>query len=321
MAYTKTPVNGADTFPANENDTYPLLETLALQNIKGVKSANRIEDGFYYEDLTEKNGVVLEYALINKAKCQTFDKTQCDRSPLDPEVIARYFNNWNKCRYQTTVRRDDIRKIIANKGTGVEDVVAEILDSLTQGKDGDEFKNGRNLLLNTQVTDYAPYLSGTPANLRGILYVIRDMYDALRTENMGLDLTGWETVTPERDIRIAISFKLLNLIDVVELANLFNLSKVELIGKLVVIPVSDLDKSNWYKVVVYDRKAFIHARRELSMDNEKCAGAQYWNYYLFVDDLWAYNPLFKAVSMDFSVPATAELNTIITPTPSEPSTK
>lgn len=318
MAYIITPNNGASTFPANENDVYSLLETLALQNISGIKSANRIEDGFYYEDLTTQNGVVLEYALINKAKCQTFDKNQCDRSPLDPEVVARYFNNWKKCRYQVTIRRDDIRKIIANKGTGVEDVVAEILDSLTQGKDGDEFKAGRQLLFTTEVKDYSSILGGTPANVRGIIYSIRDMYDALRTENKGLDKTGWETITPERDIRIAISPKLLNLIDVVELANLFNLSKVELMGKLVVVPVSDLEKSSWYKVIVYDRKAFIHARRELSMDNEKCAGAQYWNYYLFVDDLWAYNPLFKAVSMDFTAAATAALNTIITPTPPAP---
>ena len=313
MAYIKTPLNGAEEFPANENDVYPLIETLIRQDIKGVKSANRLDDAFFYYDLTQANGVVIESALINKAKCQTFDKNQCDMSPLDPEVVGRYFNNWEKCRYKTTVRRDDIRKIIANKGVGVEDVAATILDSLTQGKDGDEFKKGRNILLTAPVVDYSTKLGGTPANIRGIIYAIRDMYDALRTENSGLDSTTWETVTPDRDIRIAISLKLLNLIDVVELADIFNLSKVELMGKLVVVPVSDMDEANWYKVVVYDRKAFIHARRELSTDNEKCAGSQYWNYYLFVDDLFAYNPLFKAVSMDFSAPAKAELATIITP--------
>lgn len=308
-----TPNNGAAQFPANENEVYPLVETIAYQSIKGVKSANRIEDAFYFVDLTEDNGVVLETALIQKAECQSYDKNTCDMSPLDPTVVARYFNNWVSCRYKRTVRRDDIRKILANKGQGVEDIVAEILDSLTQGRDGKEFKSGRSLILDTDLIDYTTTLGGTPANLRGVIYAIRDMYDTLRTDNSGFDITGWETHTPEEDIRIAISSKLLNLLGVGELANILHLSEVELWGKLVVIPVSDLDRAKWFKVVVYDRKAMLHSRRKNTMDNEKCAGSEYWNYYLFVDDLFAYNPLFKATSMDFKPIAEAELAKLITP--------
>lgn len=308
-----TPVNGSENFPANENDVYPLLETLAYQNIRGIKSANRLFDAFFFVDLTEANGVVLESALIDKAKCQTFDKNKCDMSPLDPSVVGRYFNNWKSCRYKTTLRRDDIRKILANKGVGVEDIVAEILDTLTQGRDGQEFKDGRSLILDAAVKDYTTTLGGTPANLRGIIYAIRDMYDTLRTDNAGFDITGWETHTPEEDIRIAISTKLLNLLSVGELASVLNLTEVELWGKLVVIPVSDLDRANWFKVVVYDRKAMLHARRQNYMDNEKCAGSQYWNYYLFVEDLFAYNPLFKATAMNFSTIAEAELAKLVTP--------
>lgn len=304
---------GDEQFPVNENEFYPLVETIAYQSIKGVKSANRIEDAFYFVDLTEDNGVVLETALIQKAESQSYDKNTCDMSPLDPTVVARYFNNWVSCRYKCTVRRDDIRKILANKGQGVEDIVAEILDSLTQGRDGKEFKSGRSLILDTDLVDYSVTLGGTPANLRGVIYAIRDMYDTLRTDNSGFDITGWETHTPEEDIRIAISSKLLNLLGVGELANILHLSEVELWGKLVVIPVSDLDRAQWFKVVVYDRKAMLHSRRKNTMDNEKCAGSEYWNYYLFVDDLFAYNPLFKATSMDFKHIAEEELAKLIIP--------
>lgn len=315
MPYIKTPTNGAENFPANDNEVYPLIETLAYQQIRGVKSASRLDDAFYFVDLTEANGVVLESALIDVAEKQTYDKDDCSKTPVDPKVVARYFNNWNKNTYQITVRRDDIKKIIANKGVGVEDVVEEIIDSLTQGESGDAFEDGRNLLLTAQVYDYTETLGGTPANIRGIIYAIRDMYDTLRDDNVGYDKTGWKTHTPEGDIRIAISTKLLNLMDVGELADILNLSKVELFGKLVVVPVSDLDRANWYKVIVYDRKAMLHARRKFYMDNEKCVRSEFWNYYLFVDDLWAYNPLFKAVSMDFATVANVELAKLITPTP------
>lgn len=312
-----TPSNGSDTFPTTENEFYTLIETLAVQEIDNIKSSNRLEDAVYYYDLTEDNGTVIEQALIDKAKSRAVDKTQCNKAPVDPTLAARYFNNWTELQYPATVRRDEIRKIIANKGVGVENVVESIVDTTTQGRDADDFENARKLILETTVTDYSTILNGTPTNMRGVIYALRDMYDALRTENTLFTVTGWKMGVPEKDIRIGVSSKLLNLLDVTELANIFNLTKVELLGKLVVIPVSDLDKSKWYKVVVYDRHAFNHGRRVSYMDNEKCANAGYWNYYLFDTSAWFYSPLYKATSIDCTAAATAALAEIITP-PSEP---
>lgn len=311
--YIITPINGAAEFPANENEYYGYVETLAYQNIQGVKSTNRLYDAMYFVDLTNANGNVLEFGLIDKAKAQTYDKEVCTKTPVDPKTVARYFNNWLDRRFDVTVRREEIRKIIANKGTGNEEVVDAIISGLTEGRDGWEFENARELLFNANVKDYTETLGGTPKNLKGVVYTIRDMYDTLRTDNSGFDITTWKTHTPEADIRIAISTKFLNLIGVSLLADTLHLTEVELWGKLVVVPVSDLDKSKWYQVIVYDRKAMVHARRKDYMDNDKCASAGFWNYYLFVEDLFAYNPIFKATKMDFTTIATTELSNIITP--------
>lgn len=314
-----TPVNGSDTFPNTTTDVCTLIETLAVQEIRNVKSANRIDDGLYYYDLTDSDGVVIEQAVINKATKRVFDKTKCDMSPLDPSLAVRYFNNFETRQYKVTVRRDDIRKIIANKGVGVEDVVAEILDTLTQGRDSDDFKSSRSLIMNTEgLTDYRYTLAGVPANMEGVLYAIRDMYETLRDENSGYNFTMYETATPEKDIRIAISSKLMNLLDVTTLANIFNLSKVELMGKLVVIPVSDLTRANWYKVVVYDRMAFNRARRINDITFDECASGRYVNYFLTVEDAFFYSPLFKVVELDVSAAATAKYNSIITGLQVEP---
>lgn len=319
MAYIKTPVNGSETFPVNENDVYKLIETIAVQEIGNIKSANRLYDALYYYDLTgtssDAAGTVIEQAVINKATEQTYNKMQCDKSPVDPTVAVRYYNNWDMHKYTATARRDDIRRIIANKGTGVEDVVASIIDTLTQGNDSRDFKESRKLIMETTVTDYSSTLGGAPANMDGVLYAIRDMYESLRDENTAFTTTGWETATPEADIRIAVSSKLLNLLDVTKLANVLNLNKAELFGKIVVVPISDEDKTKWFKVVVYDRKAFNRARRVYDMDNEPCVGSRYHNYYLFVEDAFFYSPLFKATSLDVSVAANAELARIITLTP------
>ena len=55
-------LTGSDTFPVNANDVYDLVETIAVQNIRAVKSSNRIEDAFY--DYVVENGAVIEEAII-----------------------------------------------------------------------------------------------------------------------------------------------------------------------------------------------------------------------------------------------------------------
>ena len=120
-----TTLTGSDTFPVNANDVYGLVETLAVQNIKAVKSSNRIEDAFY--DYVVENGAVIEEAVVEMAEKQNFVKTgDPNLAPKDPTLYVKYFNNWESAQFQTTIRRSDIRKIIANKGTGLEEVVAEI---------------------------------------------------------------------------------------------------------------------------------------------------------------------------------------------------
>ena len=120
----KTGMTGSDTFPLTANDVYKAVETIAAQNIRGLKSANRLDDALYYYDVV--NGKVIEEAVIEMAKAGAFDKTKADFSPSDPVVHPLYFNNYEEKQFKTTVRRNDIRKILADKGVGVEDVVAQV---------------------------------------------------------------------------------------------------------------------------------------------------------------------------------------------------
>ena len=128
-----TTLLGSSDFPVNVNDVYSLIETICVQNIRGVKSSNRIEDAFY--DYVVENGTVVEEAIIKMADRQNFVKTGAPNlAPKDPTLAVKYFNNWEPAQFQTTVRRNDIRKIIADKGTGIDEVVSAILDTLNQGE-------------------------------------------------------------------------------------------------------------------------------------------------------------------------------------------
>lgn len=307
-----TTLEGSDNFPVNINDVYGLIETIASQNIRALRSTNRIVDGFYDYDV--KNGKVIEEAVIAMAKAQAFNKNDFSFTPADPELYVRYFNNFEPAQFETTIRRDDIRAILANKGVGLDDVIGETLETLTQGEGYDDFKKMRNVIFNANVTNYnTAVLKGNPANMKGVLYAIRDAYNHLVSTNSDLTVEAYDSDTPEADIRIAITPKLLNLIDIVELANVFNLEKEELFGKLVVVDVDDLaEATNYYKVVVYDRKAFGRATRVYDYTQDTSGRARFTNHYLTVERAYFHNGLFKAARIDATAAATAARGELIT---------
>lgn len=301
-----TTLLGSETFPVNANDVYGLVETIAQQNIRAVKSSNRIEDAFY--DYVVDNGAVIEEAIIAMADKQAFVKTgNPNLAPKDPTLAVKYFNNWEAKQFQTTLRRSDIRKIIADKGTGFDEVVSAILATLSEGEGYDDYKAMRDILNDATNVGYDMSASGgifegkTPKNMKGVIYCMREMYNALKATNLvGLDAEdGILQATPVEDIRIAVSESLLNLIDVVELANTFNLEKEELFGKLVVIPfeasASDYDKA---RIVVYDRKALGRGTRLFEYSQDVIGKGLYTNHYLTTERCYFYNGLFKCVSLD-----------------------
>ena len=188
-------LTGTDTFPVNANDVYDLVETIAVQNIRAVKSSNRIEDAFY--DYVVENGAVIEEAIIVMANKQVFVKTGApDLSPKDPNLGVKYFNNWEAKQFETTIRRSDIRKIIADKGTGFDEVVSAILNTLSEGEGYDDYKAMRDILNNKTSVGYSMSATGgifegfEPKNMKGVIYCMREMYNALKATNkVGLDPT------------------------------------------------------------------------------------------------------------------------------------
>lgn len=313
-----TPISGSDNFPVNPNDVYGLVETLAVQNIRAVKSANPIADAFYDYDV--ENGAVIEEALIEMATRQPFVKTGAPNlSPKDAALHVKYFNNWETGQWEYSVRRNDIRKIIANKGTGVEEVVSEILNALTEGESYydltqmasmfDASENGK-FDTNTMGFNYAQALGNkVPTNSKGILFALREMYNSIKSPNQGFNTALIMQATPVEDIRIAISEKALNVIDITELANAFNLTKEELFGKIVVLPA--LDGINYNYAFVYDRKAFGRATRLYEYSQDVIGKGLYTNHYLTTERAYFYNGLFNCVYIDISKAVTNELGNLL----------
>ena len=305
-----TSMIGSDTFPVNANDVYGLVETLAVQNIRSLKSTNRIADAFYDYDVTD--GAVIEEAVIKMAEKQSFVKTgNPNLAPKDPTLYVKYFNNWEEAQFQTAIRRNDIRKIIANKGTGLEEVVSGILDSLSQGESNYDYGKMRDVLKDASVGEdcsISVFNDKHPKNAKGIIYAMREMYNALKATNQ-LGNVPAKYGVPVEDIRIAVSESTLNLIDVTELANVFNLSKEELFGKLVVVPFDgDYDP---YSILVYDRKALGRGTRLYEYSQDVIGKGLYTNHYLTTERCYFYNGLYKAIRLNIAAAVATAIASVL----------
>jgi SepF-like predicted cell division protein (DUF552 family) len=296
-----TTSEGSDKFPQNTNDKLNLIETLAIQNIDNLKSYNTIADGAYEYDVA--NGKVIEEVVIEMAEAQAFDKTP-KFVVKDPVCHPKYFNNYEQKQFQTTIRKDDLRSVL--KEQDAEDVATKILDTLSQGEGNYDFVQTRNVIYNADFKNYAEILGNaetpkTPKSMKGVIYVLRDMYNHLKSNNSDLTSASYISATPAESIRIAVSSKLLNLIDVTELANVFNLSKEELFGKIVVIDTDDLtDHTNDYMAYVYDLKAIGKATRVYDYTQDIYGNARCSTHYLTVERAYFHNGLFKGAKIDCS---------------------
>ena len=305
-----TPVNGSVNFPATPNNFLAAVETIAQQNVRSVVSTNKIEDAFYEYEV--KDGKVIEEAIIAMAQRQAFVPTaagaQPDLSPLDPALYIRYFNNFVENQFKVTKRPDEIRAVIA-RGMSEEKLAAEILATLTAGEGDYDYAQMRAIIedsTNVGVdASAALFANKVPQNAKGIMYALRVMFNAVKgTNTIGL-ATGISTKqgVPVEDIRIAVSENVLALIDMVELASLFNLSKEEIYGKIVMLPYDSNYTGN--RVLVYDRKALGRATRTFEYGQDNMQLARYTNFGLTTSRAYFYNPLFKCLSLDISTAVAA----------------
>ena len=301
----------AETFPANKNSFLSAVETIAVQNIKAVRNSNKIEDAFY--EYPVENGMVIEEALIKMADGKSFvpvaEGANPDLSPIDPKVAVRYFNEWESLQFKTTKRYDEIRKILT-AGKSAEEVASAIDSTLTEGEGYVDYGKMRKIIEDEAVArDCSTDIFGGkhPSNMKGVVAAIRIMFNHIKATNTdgsvpyayGADVDG---------IRLAISDKALAYLDIVELANIFNVSKEELLGRLVVLPVDESYDGS--KVLVYDVKHLGRGTRVFDYAQQDLPTNRYVLSTLNTERCYFANDLFKALGLDISAALTAAEGTL-----------
>lgn len=303
---------GADKFPLNENKFLKAVETIAEQNFRAVPNTNKIENGFY--DYQVQEGAVIEEAIAKMAEGAAFAPTAAGAepsfAPKDATIYVKYFNDWEAKRWQVTKRDDEIRKVVARGGTP-EEISSAILGSLNEGESNADYNKMRAIIeAEASAKDGSAAVFGgkVPANMKGVAYCLRQLYNVVKATNDKGGVPCAQGVAPS-DVRVAISEKALNLMDVTELANLFNLSKEELFGMLVVMP--DDGAYSGDKCLVYDVRHLGRGTRLYEFMSDEVKAGRYTNFYLDTDRCYFTNELFKAIGLDISKAMAAAEGTLL----------
>ena len=284
------------------------------QYIYSLISSNPLEQFFPIEDVT--NGKEVEISVIGKAEAQAYDRTGANIWKDHPPKIDTIYNpnDWDKKQFIETLRLDDIREAMMS-GQSAEETAAKIIDACTQGDANYRYKQLREVMTAPNFfKDYSKICGYSPKNMQGILALCKDAYAHLAASNN--DSTASTTIemeTPAADIYTLIPSKVLNLLDTTELANVYNLEKAGLIGKIISVNVDDLDKQYWYKVRVCDRKVVRRYRKIYDFLVDRNNTGRFAQHILCTECLTFLCGLFKAVEIDCTAACEAKLTEIATP--------
>ena len=281
----------ADFEPTIDNYT-GLITKVARQTIEAAKASNPLA-------FLDK-GSIDTGEIVEKAKVRFKEGTQWNEDEVNqftatkPEFDVVYFDEYDSHQWGQKVKTERIRAIIANKGVGTEDVVNEITGGLTESEFDWDFTGMKGLLKQSEahLTKAADVSTG-----QDLILAIRNAITKIKYCNnayFGDAITGLKDSTPVARIRIVIPEYVMNKLDVVTLANIYNLEKVGLIAALY---TTDSEDGHVY---VFDEEAYGSITKLREMTNVRHATNLAYYFYLTKKVMRYYCPLYKSTYIDAS---------------------
>lgn len=306
MAHTFTFADGKTYDLLDVNQVYGIIEKLAKSTISSVKSSNRLD---FLNKGKIDNGTIIEDIIVELAESYTYNPNATDVfAKLVPSMKVQYYQDWSAGQWQATIEDFKIRKVISGQKS-VSDLTMEMLASLTNGADHEDYKAFKGLLKSTIASTLTECGTITPTStITDILETIRNAVESFTFVNNSYVVANYETSCSLEDIIIVIPYTWMNKIDITTLANMFNMEKASLMAQIVKIDTSD------DIIYIFDQKAFGSYTRMDELTSQHNAKALNTNYFLTRDKLYYFSPLFKATFLNCSDFVGARYNAVFTVT-------
>lgn len=293
----KTGYSG-DEYVPNKNSIYDDINKIAFQLIREVTTNDKLA---VFDKMPINNGDTVEQMVVKLLESKAYDKTGAGAlSRKQADLAVRYFKDWNRIKFETTVDVSELRKIMLSGGDYTE-VADKIVSVLSQSDMYDKYLNIKGLLkFGTQVgsngADDTAFvnLGDVPAVNGNIDYagVTKKIKNTLSGMGFVSDKYNKAGILQQSnvvdDIVVIMPYTLKNDLGVDFLAGLFNLEKAEVDKRILTIDTDD------NIVYIVDRNAILVFTRLYMMLNQQNADGAFWNYFLHIERMYALSPLFNA---------------------------
>ena len=301
MAVAKTYSNGSTggSYTPNYQSEFDMIGKVALQYIKEVQAKNPLS---VFEQFTVENGDTIEQAVVKFVASRAYDATGANALTPDrtSKFAVRYFKDWSREVYQTTVDKAELRKELTTT-KNASDIADKLVSVLGQSDIDDKFNYTKGLLRDAVTNAWmldATY--GTPIDIsnnqdyKGLLKAIKDTVKGMQYVSTTFNGAGIKMRSNSEDLYIVMPYDIKNALDVDELAGVFNLDKAEIKDKI--IETDDL--TNKY-IYIVDKYALVVATRLLELENQKNADSLTWNYFYHVERMYAFSQLFNSAYIEY----------------------
>ena len=289
----------ANFTPNQISDLGSMLGKVAYQIIREVDAEDKLS---VFNKMPVDNGDTIENVIVNLASAQAYDSTGAGAlSRKTPSLSVKYFNNWTRNKFETTVDISLIRKVLQT-GQGAPDLSSKIVGVLGESDKYEKYTQMKNLFKwgrqdqtgkVLKLFDTVAY-GTTSIDYKGVLQSLKNVISGMQYVNTSFNTASVNRRTKPEDIVILMPYKLKNMLDVEELAGVFNLDKAEIKNKIIEIDTDaeTISSKSTYAIYVVDKNAVLSFTRLYEMADQKNADGLFWNYFLHTERMYALSPLF-----------------------------
>lgn len=294
-----------------------LMNRIALVQVKAATFNNA------YAELKKgylEFGETVEEVFVSIAKAREFSAEKAESREFKrtlPNVrSAFHVMNW-RVQYPITIQDEDLRTAFTS-ASGVQDLIAKVIDSVMTASEYDEYLLFKYLLIKA-ITSGKMYPVSIGSEMNEAAVSFRSMSNQLTFMNTKYNSAGVHTVTPKADQYIFMDSTFNAQYDVNVLAGAFNMEKADFIGRLKLIDDwSSFDNERFsvirsecdmieeitdeelalmkdVKAVLVDKEWFQVYDNLAKMTDQQVASGMYWNYFYNVWKTISSSPFSNAI--------------------------
>ena len=211
-----------------------LVNRIALVKVKSAVFNNA------YTELKKgylEFGETVEEVFVGIAKAREFSAEKAEarehKRTLPDVNTAFHTMNW-RVQYPVTIQNEDLRMAFTS-ATGVEDLIAKIVNAVYTGAEYDEFLLFKYLIIKAVSHGKMYPVEFDSADMKNAAKEFRGMSNQLTFMSNKYNAAGVTTTTPKADQYIFMDAKFNASYDVDVLASAFNMDKADFMGKLKLI--------------------------------------------------------------------------------------